>query len=64
MSSLFVSKSRAVCEIVVMSHPISNGELMMHHIPKWVLSSSVDSPRPTSSMSMSLNLPSVAYADR
>ena len=40
--------------IRVRSHPISSGELMMHHMPKCVSSSSGFRPRPISSMSISL----------
>lgn len=40
--------------IVVRSQPMSSGEDMMHHMPKWTSSSLGGSPLPISSMSMSL----------
>ena len=40
--------------MLVRSHPINRGELIMHHIPKCVSSSSCLRPLPISSMSISL----------
>ena len=54
INSLFLSNAKEGSGIVVISQPISSGELIIHHIPKCTSSSSGFKPRPTSSISISL----------